>query len=132
MIDGIIDADTHVIESERMWEYFPKDLYRRRPVSMVYMDPDSGTPRTRWMIDGIVVPKPDGKGGQALQTPPADAKDRAGRQWRGKSLWDADARLEEATDMGVEQQIVFPTLFIAHLTDDAELDVALAQAYNRF
>ena len=28
--------------------------------------------------------------------------------------------------------MVFPTLFIAHLTFDPELDVALAWAYNRF
>src|ERR1700694_2476941 len=118
MIDGIIDADTHVIESERMWEYFPKDLYRRRPVSMVYMDPDSGTPRTRWMIDGVVVPKPDGKGGQALQTPPADAADLESRGWQTKALWDVQTRLEEADQMGVEVQVVFPTLFIAHLTFD--------------
>jgi predicted TIM-barrel fold metal-dependent hydrolase len=34
--------------------------------------------------------------------------------------------------MGVAMQVVYPTLFIAHLTWDAELDVALARSYNRF
>ena len=34
--------------------------------------------------------------------------------------------------MGVAVQVIFPTLFIAHLTWDPELDVALCRAYNRF
>jgi uncharacterized protein len=34
--------------------------------------------------------------------------------------------------MGVDVQVVYPTLFIAHITDDAELDVELSWAYNRW
>ena len=131
-MDGIIDADTHVVESDRIWDYFPEHLKARRPVAMVYTEPQTGKARTRWMIDGVVVPKPDGKGGQALQTPPVEAAELEGRSWQTKALWDVPTRLEEADTMGVETQVVFPTLFIAHLTFDAELDVALAQAYNRF
>jgi predicted TIM-barrel fold metal-dependent hydrolase len=132
MTTGIIDADTHVVESERIWDYFPESMKSRKPASLLYTDPETGRQRTRWLIDGTVIPKPDGKGGQALQTPPAYEEELAGRAWQTKALWDIDTRLEEATAMGVETQIVFPTLFIAHLTFDAELDVALAQAYNRF
>ena len=45
---------------------------------------------------------------------------------------DVDARLADADKMGVDVQVVYPTLFIAHLTDDPVLDVALAKAYNRW
>ena len=131
-MNGIIDADTHVVESERIWDYFPSELRHRRPAAMVYADPETGKNRTRWLIDGVVVPKPDGKGGQALQTPPADPAELQAAQWQTKALWDVPTRLLEADSMGVEVQVVFPTLFIAHLTFDPELDVALAQAYNRF
>jgi predicted TIM-barrel fold metal-dependent hydrolase len=131
-MDGIIDADTHVVESEHIWDLFDKDMYHRRPVAMVYEDPATGQPRSRWMIDGVVIPKPDGKGGQALQTQPVDPEELASRQWVTKALWDIKARLEDADAMGVDTQVVYPTLFIAHLTFDAELDVALARAYNRF
>jgi predicted TIM-barrel fold metal-dependent hydrolase len=34
--------------------------------------------------------------------------------------------------LGVQMQIVFPTLFLIYLTDDAALEVALCRAYNRF
>lgn len=131
-MDGIVDADTHVIESDEIWRRFDKALYHRRPVAMVHHDPQTGRPRNRWMIDGTVVPKPDGKGGQALATPPVDPEEAAGRAWRTKALLDIEARLDDAERMGVDTQVVFPTLFIAHLTFDPELDVALARAYNRF
>lgn len=29
---GIIDADTHIGESESMWKFFDKSMYHRRPV----------------------------------------------------------------------------------------------------
>jgi predicted TIM-barrel fold metal-dependent hydrolase len=34
--------------------------------------------------------------------------------------------------LGVDTQVVFPTLFLIYITDDAVLDIALARAYNRF
>ena len=129
---GIIDADTHVVESEAIWGFFDKQMEHRKPVAVVHEDPATGQRRKRWVIDGTLIPKPDGKGGQALQTPPVDAEEAGGRGWLTRSLLDIEARLEDADEMGVEMQVIFPTLFIAHLTWDPELDVALARAYNRF
>jgi predicted TIM-barrel fold metal-dependent hydrolase len=34
--------------------------------------------------------------------------------------------------LGVQTQVVFPTLFLIYLTDDTALEVALCRAYNRF
>lgn len=34
--------------------------------------------------------------------------------------------------IGVEMQVIYPTLFLVYLTDDASLEVALCRAYNRF
>lgn len=131
-MDGIIDADTHIIESNAIWEKFDPALAERKPVAVVCEDPSTGKSRHRWLIDGVLVPKPDGKGGQQLATPPVDAGEAAGRGWRTKALLDIQGRLEDADAMGTDVQIVYPTLFIAHLTFDAELDAALARAYNRF
>jgi predicted TIM-barrel fold metal-dependent hydrolase len=86
----------------------------------------------RWVIDGVLIPKPFGKGGQAVQTPPVDPQRLSSRQWMAIAMIDIDARLEDADAMGVDVQIVYPTLFNVHLTFDPELDVALARAYNRF
>jgi len=131
-MQGIIDADTHVVESEEMWEHFPKALAARKPIAVPAVDEATGRGRNYWLIDGNLVPHPEGKGGQNLQTPPLDPKEKAERTWTTKALLDVESRLQDADTMGVDVQVVFPTLFIAHLTWDAELDVALAQAYNRF
>ena len=29
---GVVDADTHIAESEAMWSYIDKEAYPRRPV----------------------------------------------------------------------------------------------------
>jgi hypothetical protein len=70
LMAGVIDADTHVVESEAIWEHFDRKLAGRRPVAVVCEDPGTGQARKRWLIDGQIIPKPDGKGGHALQTPP--------------------------------------------------------------
>ncbi len=127
-----IDADTHVVESEEMWTFFDKAQWGRRPIAVPSVDPDTGKGRNYWQIDGNLVPHPEGKGGQGLQTPPIDAKEKAGPVWQRKALLDIQGRLEDADKMGADVQVVFPTLFIAHLTWDPELDLALARSYNRF
>ncbi|HEY3118559.1 MAG TPA: amidohydrolase family protein [Chloroflexota bacterium] len=131
-MDGVIDADTHVVESEAIWRLIEAGMAHRSPVPVACADAATGQTRIRWLIDGELIPKPDGKGGHALQTPPIDPEEAAGHNWVTRALLDIPARLADADQMGVATQIVFPTLFIAHITFDAELDVALARAYNRF
>ncbi len=131
-MEHIVDADTHVVESEGMWELFDKDMWGRRPVAVAHPDPETGRATNRWVINGTMIPKPAGKGGQGLQTPPIDAEAREKSTWTTKALIDVRTRLAEADQMGVETQVVYPTLFIAHITFDPELDVALAKAYNRY
>src|SRR6266571_9134457 len=60
---GIIDADTHIIESEPIWQHFDEELGRRRPSLVAFPDPTTGDAKSRWVIDGKLFPKPHGKGG---------------------------------------------------------------------
>lgn len=129
---GVVDADTHVIESELIWELFDEDMLSRKPVLASYADPVTGSRRSHWLIDGKLVPKPPGKGGQALATPPLDPARRETRDWKVRELSDLASRLEDADHMGVDTQVIYPTIFIGYLTDDAVTDVALARSYNRF
>jgi predicted TIM-barrel fold metal-dependent hydrolase len=41
-------------------------------------------------------------------------------------------RVKAMDDLGVQTQVVYPTLFLVFLTDDAALEIALCKAYNRF
>lgn len=128
----IVDADTHVIESEAMWEFFDEELADRKPALVPYRDPVARNLRTFWVIDGRLVPKPLGVGGQLLATPPLDEQQRTAKDWRVRELSDLESRLADADQMGVDIQVIYPTIFIAYLTDDVALEVALARSYNRF
>ena len=57
----VVDADTHISESERMWELFDQEMYKRRPV-LVSVPDDTlyGERNAFWLIDGNIFPKPAG------------------------------------------------------------------------
>jgi len=68
----IIDADTHVAESEAMWQLIDREMYGRRPVLLSLPDDTLyGNWNKTWLIDGNIFPKPAGKGGFRLITRPA-------------------------------------------------------------
>jgi uncharacterized protein len=129
---NVIDADTHVIESERIWDFFDEDMAHRKPTLVPWADPNNGDVKNFWIIDSKLVPHPAGKGGQALATPPIENEILESTAWLKRAMIDINARLDDATGMGVDTQIIYPTLFIGFLTHDVELEVAMARAYNRF
>ena len=131
-MSDVIDADTHVIESEGVWRFFDDDLCRRKPALVAFPDPDTGAVGHRWIIDGEVVPKPNGKGGVFLHTPPMNEQEAVELDWACRSLTDPATRIAHASRMGVAVQVVYPTMFITYLTDDVELEVALCRSFNRF
>ena len=59
----IIDADTHIAESEAMWQMIDEKMYPRRPVLLSLPDDTLyGGWNATWLIDGNIFPKPVGKG----------------------------------------------------------------------
>jgi predicted TIM-barrel fold metal-dependent hydrolase len=132
---GIIDADTHISESEAMWAMMDKAMYPRRPVLLKAPEDTLYGPRNAfWLIDGNIFPKPAGKGSFRLITPSASKLEssRGDIHLAYREMTDIPGRLSDMDKLGVETQVVFPTLFLIYITDDAALDVALARAYNRF
>jgi predicted TIM-barrel fold metal-dependent hydrolase len=110
-------------------------MYPRRPI--LAKIPDDTWYRERnafWLIDGEIFPKPAGKASFSLITPSAQKKE-AGRgdiHLAVRELTDPALRVADMDRMGTEVQVVYPTLFLVYLTDDARLEVALCHAYNRF
>jgi predicted TIM-barrel fold metal-dependent hydrolase len=132
---GVVDADTHIAESAKMWEMIDREMYPRRPVVVSVPDDTLYGPRNAfWLIDGNIFPRPAGRASFRLITPSASKHESA----RGdihiacRELTDPQARLRDMDKLGVELQVIYPTLFLVYLTDDAELDVALCRAYNRW
>ncbi len=130
-----IDVDTHVVESEAVWAHFDDSTNIPRPFLVEAHDPRTGVRRTRWVIDGKLVPKPEGRGSQAVATPPIagfETGDAGDVFWSWRSMEDVQGRMGDSKSRGVARQIVFPTVFLADLTSDPTVQVALARAYNRF
>ena len=132
---GIIDADTHIAESESMWKYFDPSMYQRRPVMV--SAPDDTLYRdfnVLWLIDGNIFPKASGKGGFRIITPTASKREaaRTDISLGCREITDVAARLADMDKAGVETQVIYPTLFLIQLTDDAKLEIALCGAYNKF
>jgi predicted TIM-barrel fold metal-dependent hydrolase len=131
----VIDADTHIAESEKMWDLMDPEMRPRRPVLLSMPDDTLYKDwNATWLIDGNIFPKPLGKGGFRLVTPSASKNQmmRKDIEVACREITDVPARLADMDRGGIASQVVYPTLFLIYLTDDVDLDVALARAYNRF
>lgn len=132
---GVVDADTHVSESEAMWKHLDKKMYHRRPVIVsVPEDTLYGVRNAFWLIDGNIFPRPAGKGSFRLITPSASKLEssRGDINISCREITNPEARLADMDRLGIEIQVVYPTLFLIYLTDDVELEIALCKAYNRW
>ena len=112
-----IDADAHVIETERTWDYLEESDRRYRPIP-ISVDMPSGKTRNFWIIDGRLVGGRDNIGKET----PKDAREMA----------DIEARLRHMDEIGTDVQVLYPTLFLRPVTDRAEVELALCHSYNRW
>src|SRR5688572_9463084 len=130
---GVVDADTHIAEPEAMWKLIDENMAPRRPV-LVGLPEDTwfGDRNALWLIDGNIFPKPAGKGSYRLVTPSAQKaeKVRGAIAISSREISDVSARVKDMDRLGVDVQVIYPTLFLVYITDDPELDTALSKAYN--
>ena len=122
----VIDADTHVDESEDTWRKLEGTPYAKYIPVTVSMPPDearragyNATTSRCWVVEGRLQ-------NRALRDeinhPP-----RARRE-----LEDVPGRLAHMDEMGVDMQVIFPTFFIRYNTNNAEAEWALTTTYNRW
>lgn len=113
----VIDADTHVIESDRTWDYMEGSDRRFRPEGIVSTAPD-GSPIEYWLIDGHILPRRQNIGqNTSVET---------------REMVDVEARLKHMDKLGVDLHVLYPTVFLEPLTKRPEIELALARAYNRW
>jgi predicted TIM-barrel fold metal-dependent hydrolase len=109
----IIDADAHVIETERTWSFMLEEDRRFAPEVLV--SKKNGI--EFWRIDERVVPNSN----LGLNVP-EDARD----------LTDVASRIAHMDALGIAVQVLYPTLFLRPLTTRSEVDLALSRGYNRW
>jgi uncharacterized protein len=126
---GTIDADAHVVESDRTWDYLDPADAQYRP-SVVRPPGDN---RAYWFIDGKI---------RGLSRPVMTARQfaelsvRAGRRMdtpeETAEVENVAARLHHMDELGIDIQVLYPTVFIEQIADRAEVEIALCKAYNRW
>jgi hypothetical protein len=111
-----IDADAHVLETEKTWEYMEGAERKFRP--QVVGPNDGSSTDEYWLVDGTLRLKSRNVG---KNTPMVS-----------RELRDVNARLKHMDELGVDVQVIFPTIFIIPLTPRPEIELALCRSYNRW
>lgn len=122
---AVIDADTHVDESEDTWAYIPEADARFRPVTLVpSLDvPEGMSPpgyTRHWFVGGTL----------SIRRIRDDV--RTGTTIDARELRDVSARLRHMDAMGVDVHVMYPTAFLTYMTGDPATQVALCKSYNRW
>lgn len=108
-----IDADAHVIETERTWDYMDDAEYKFRPIIVASQDGQ----KQFWLVDGRVTPR-----GPINVTIPESTRE----------MQDIESRLRHMDELGIDIQVLYPTVFLAPLTNRPEIESALCKSYNRW
>ena len=108
----VIDADTHVIETERTWEYMEGPDKAFRPDGIVAHG------KEYWLVDGRVLPRRQNIGPTTTEAT--------------REMADVEARLKHMDELGVDLHVLYPTAFLEPMTRKPEVELALTRGYNRW
>jgi predicted TIM-barrel fold metal-dependent hydrolase len=118
---GIIDADTHIDETDATWEYIQENDLPYKPSTAYPSNPDPKLPPARyWVIDGkrqVRFIRSDKDSGTTVAT---------------RELLDVKARLKHMDELGTDVQVIYPTLFLMEATEKPEINTAMRRSYNRW
>jgi predicted TIM-barrel fold metal-dependent hydrolase len=117
----IIDADTHIDETEDTWEYMQDVDLCYKPTTAYPANPDPRLPPARyWVIDGkrqVRFIRSDKDSGTTVET---------------RELLNVKARLKHMDELGTDIQVIYPTLFLMEATEKPQINAALRRSYNRW
>jgi predicted TIM-barrel fold metal-dependent hydrolase len=123
----VIDADCHVIEADQTWAYLDAadEHFRPQPYQSP-TEPDEAF----WLIDGE--PKRRPFGASARGTKSEDQSGFARTTLATRTLGDVEARLAHMDELGVDIQVLYPTIYLTQISQKPEIDLAFAKSYNRW
>ena len=130
----VIDADGHVIEPEAMFAYLEEEFRPHRPLP-VPLPPDTpwGEANGVWLIEGKMLPNIGGVGGRTTFSVPGTLRSlKSAASVPDQTLEDVDARLAALDRFGIDQQVVYPTMFLVNAIQGVPLEAALFRAYNSY
>ncbi len=130
----VVDADGHVEEGLTMFSSLEAEYLGRRPLPLAFdRNTIYGDRNAVWLIDGKTYPKLSGKGGVTFLTPTVmESAKRKPFSVPAQELTDVAARLKDLDQMGIDKQVIYPSLFLTTTTDNLDLEAALFRTYNSF
>jgi predicted TIM-barrel fold metal-dependent hydrolase len=122
-VTQIIDADTHVDETEGTWEYIDPEGASHKPEYVKAANFDPARPLGSghyWLIDGK----------RQRRRVRSDEVTKTRREAR--ELLDVEVRLRHMDELGIDVHVMYPTMFATEFTDSPETELALRTSYNRW
>jgi len=121
---AFIDADAHVDECMATWDYMDPSEIQHKPVLLDppgwgYLTKDS-RPHPLWLIAGNV----------RLKRYRDD--ELTGTTQAMRELMDVEARVRHMDELGIDVQVLYPTMFLHAVTTQPEVEWAIHGAYNRW
>ena len=124
----VIDADAHVIETERSWEFMDPADAGARPV-LAAPDDDPGT--LHWVIDDLPRRRANlVRGDNKYRSLPRGRNTAVPEEAR--EMADLEARIRHMDQLGIDVQVLHNTLFIETIADRVETEVAVCKSWNRW
>ena len=125
-----IDSDAHVVESEHTWDYMEPAHQKYRPIIVRPRGEGGGE---FWFIDGKI----RGLVRLVLTAQQLDEISvRTGRQMHTaretREMENVQARLRHMDELGIDIQVLYPSIFIEQVTDKPEWEVPICKGYNRW
>ena len=125
-----IDGDAHVMEGPQTWQYCDPSERKFMPV---LIDPGASSDRQFWLVDGKI----RGHVRHVIKAKDFHAlAEASGRDMvvpsEAQHLQDVQARIRHMDEMGIDFQVMYPTIFIQQVTDKPEFEVPICKAYNRW
>jgi predicted TIM-barrel fold metal-dependent hydrolase len=124
----VIDADAHVVETERSWDFMDPGDAGHRPILVV---PPGEPGNLYWEIDA----KPRRRAtlirdaGQRRTLP--KGKNTAVPE-EAREMADLEARIRHMDKLGIDVQVLHNTLFIEAVADRSETELAICKSWNRW
>src|SRR2546423_13820711 len=107
---GWIDADAHVVESPRTWDYLTPSESKFRPM---LFQPEDGSQKAHWVIDGKI------RGlfrflysKEELEKRSAELGRDMATTMASRDLADVRARVRHMDELRIDVQILYPSLFL--------------------
>ena len=125
-----IDADAHVVESEHTWNFMDAADQKYRPLIVRPQGEGGGEywfveSKIRGLVRVVLT-------AQQLH----EITERTGRDMvtsrETREMENVPARLEHMDQLGIDVQVLYPTMFIEQVTDKVEWEIAICKGYNRW